>query len=90
MQRLGLFTVETVDRFAANKECLEFTEGCLLDNFIFWDKESRQYFMCLAHYENVWSSCYEVFVDDGDGHELFNAWHGLMNLYEEINQRSKR
>ena len=45
MQNLGLFSQSAVGQMAAGNEYIEHSEGCLLDNFIFWDSQTQQYFL---------------------------------------------
>lgn len=35
MEKLGLFSLSAVEQMAAGNEYIEYSEGCLLDNFIF-------------------------------------------------------
>lgn len=37
MQNLGLFSQAAVDEMTAGNEYIEYSEGTLLDNFIFWE-----------------------------------------------------
>ena len=40
MQNLGLFSQAAVDEMTAGNEYIEYSEGTLLDNFIFWDNNT--------------------------------------------------
>ncbi len=37
MQNLGLFSAKAVNQMVDGNEYIEYSEGCLLDNFIFWN-----------------------------------------------------
>ncbi|GFI24423.1 hypothetical protein IMSAGC011_03220 [Lachnospiraceae bacterium] len=63
MQSLGLFSQSAVEQVAVGNEYIEYLEGCLLDNFIFWNSRTQQYFLCLVHFLTTWTDCYEVFVE---------------------------
>ena len=78
MQNLGLFSQSAVDQMATGNEYIEYSQGCLLDNFIFWNSQTQQYIMCLVHALTTWTACYEVFVEDGNGAEIFDMWDRLM------------
>ena len=78
MQNLGLFLQSEVDQMAAGNEYIESSEGCLLDNFIFWNSQTQQYFLCIVHFLTTWTSCYEVFTEGGNGTEIFDMWDKMM------------
>ncbi len=78
MQNLGLFSQSAVDQMVAGNECMEYSEGCLLDNFIFWNSQTQQYCLCLVHFLTTWTACYEVFAEGGSGMEIFDMWDRLM------------
>lgn len=78
IQNLGLFSAKAVDQMAAGNEYIEYSEGCLLDNFIFWNSQTQQYFLCLVHFLTTWTACYEVFTESGNGTEIFDMWDGIM------------
>lgn len=78
MENLGLFSQSAVEHVLADNEYIEYSEGCLLDNFIFWNSQTQQYFLCLAHFMTTWTACYEVFAEGGNGAEIFGMWDRLM------------
>lgn len=78
MQNLGLYSQSAVDQMAVGNEYIEYSEGCLLDNFIFWDGKTKQYFLCLVHALTTWTACYEVFSEGGNGTEIFDMWDRLV------------
>lgn len=78
MQNLGLFSAKAVDQMAAENEYIEYSEGCLLDNFIFWNSQTQQYLLCLVHFLTTWTACYEVFAEGGNGTEIFDMWDKMM------------
>lgn len=78
MQNLGSFSAEAVEKMAADNEYIEYSEDCLLDNFIFWDSNTEKYFLCIVHALTTWTACYEVFTEDGDGSAIFDMWDKLM------------
>lgn len=77
VEHLGLFSQSEIERMAVGNEYIEYSEGCLLDNFIFWDSQTQQYFLCLVHFLTTWTACYEVFAEDGNGAEIFGMWNKL-------------
>lgn len=89
MENLGLFSQTMIDEIVVGNEYIEFSEGCLLDNFIFWDSRTQQYFLCIEHALNEWSSCYEVFVEGGEGIEIFNRWNKLMDNKEAYRKKEE-
>lgn len=78
MEKLGLYSQSEVDQMAAGSEYIEYSEGCLLDNFIFWDSQTQRYFLCVEYALNEWSSCYQVFTEGKNGTEIFDMWYKLM------------
>lgn len=78
MQNLGLFSAKAVNQMATGNEYIEYSEGCLLDNFIFWDSQTQQYFLCLVHFLTTWTACYEVFTEGENGAEIFDMWDKMM------------
>lgn len=78
MQSLGLFSQSAVDQMSAGNEYIEYSEGCLLDNFIFWNSQAQQYFLCLVYFLTTWTACYEVFAEGGNSTEIFDMWNRLM------------
>lgn len=78
MQNLGLFSAKAVNQMAFGNEYVEYSEGCLLDNFIFWNSQTQQYFLCLVHTLTTWTACYEVFTEGRNGTEIFNMWDSLV------------
>lgn len=78
MKNLGLFSQAAVNEMVDNNEYIEYSEGTLLDDFIFWDSQTQQYFLCLAHFLTTWTACYEVYSEDESGTEIFDMWDRLM------------
>lgn len=74
MQNLGLYSQSEVNQMTDGNEYIEYLDGCLLDDFIFWHSQTQKYIMCLEYVLNEWSSCYEVFAEGGNGTEIFNMW----------------
>lgn len=77
MQELGLFTASAVEKFFGENDCIDYLEGVLLDNLIFYHSGLKKYFLCVEHALNTWQSCYKVFSEDGNGSEIFNMWDKL-------------
>ncbi len=78
MEKLGLFSLSAVEQMAAGNEYIEYSEGCLLDNFIFWDNKTEKYFLCLAHFLTTWTACYEVYAEGGNRSFIFDMWDKLI------------
>ena len=78
IQNLGLFSAKAVYQMVAGNEYIEYSESCLLYNFIFWDSQTQQYFLCLVHSLTTWTACYEVFAEGGNGTEIFDMWDKMM------------
>lgn len=78
MEELGLYTKSAVRELMEYNDCIEYTEGCLLDNFIFYNSRLQKYFLCIEHALNTWSSCYKVFSEDENGSAIFDMWDKLV------------
>ena len=76
MKRLGLYTEEGVQELNSNKdiEIIDCSEGCLLDNLLFYNDKTKEFFLCLEHYQNEYSSCYEVYCSS-DREKVFQKWN---------------
>lgn len=77
MKKLGLFSPNAVKQMQGGNECIEYADGVLLDNFIFYNSATNQYYLCLERPTTTWTSCYEVFIEDGSGAEIFDMWERL-------------
>lgn len=76
MREMGLFTADIIKEFEQkNIECVECTEGTLLDNLLFYDSELEIYYMCVEYAKNEWASCYKIYV--GRCIEIYNEWDKL-------------
>lgn len=77
MKNLGLFSAKAVEQMQGENECIEYAAGVLLDNFIFYDNETQQYYLCMEHATTTYTSCYRVYVEDGNGAGIFEKWEQL-------------
>lgn len=84
MENLGLFSSSEISQIVGINEYIDYLEGNLLDNFIFYNNQTRQYMLCLEHILNEWSSCYEVFAQDGNGIEIFTMWDRFVEDFQYI------
>lgn len=78
MEDLGLLSEKEVLKIMEYNDCIEYIEGTLLDNFIFYNRRLEKYFLCVEHALNEWSSCYRVYSEDGNGTSIFDKWDKLM------------
>ena len=78
MEDLGLLSEKEVLKIMEYNDCIEYIEGTLLDNFIFYNNRLEKYFLCKEHVLNEWSSCYQVFAEGGNGLEIFDMWYKMM------------
>ena len=79
MEELGLYSQSAINELMEDDDCcIEYAEGTLLDNFIFYNSRLEKYFLCIEHALNTWSSCYKIFSEEGNGSAIFSKWNELM------------
>ena len=74
MQELGLYTASAVENFFGENDCIDYLEGCLIDNLLYYHPKTGKYYLCKEHALNAWQSCYKVFSEGGNGLEIFEMW----------------
>lgn len=86
MEYKGLFYSATVENFQKENNTLfiEMIEGVLIDNILFYNPKYDMYYMCKEHFQNEWTSCYEVYC--GREKEIYNEWEELKEHLEELKE----
>lgn len=84
MKKLGLYCNSAIDELNSREEIelIDCIEGCLLDSLLFYDCKTEKYYMCLEHYQNSWSSCYEVYY--GTEEEIYQKWDKIREELEAV------
>lgn len=65
----------------ADDGCLEFVEGCLLDNMIVQTK--RGYAAIYESYQNSNSSVYRIEFQPGDAPDVWDRWENFRDMMEQ-------
>ena len=73
MKDLGLYTSKQFDEFHGQNDIIDIIEGCLLDNFLYYDEDNRQYVIALEHATTTWTSCLHLYI--GEEAEIFEMWN---------------
>ena len=81
MTDLGLYTPIQFDEFLGHNDIIDIIEGCLLDNFLYYDEDQRQYVIALEHAITTWTSCLHLYI--GDEAEIFDKWNHFREKYGE-------
>lgn len=75
MTDLGLYTSKEFDDFHGQNDIIDIIEGCLLDNFLYYDEDEKQYIIALEHATTTWTSCLHLYI--GDEAEIFEMWNNF-------------
>lgn len=87
-QRMTKFRLYDLDKWAAqnNAECIDFVEGCLLDNMVYSCKRGTAFIFEEA--ANEWTSMYMVYFfpykEQENNKEYDQAWERWNSLVNEI------
>lgn len=75
MTDLGLYTSKEFDDFHGQNDIIDIIEGCLLDNFLYYDEDEKQYVIAIEETRTTWSSCLHLYM--GKEAEIFEMWNNF-------------
>ena len=87
MERYGGYhyddVMQLIEENGGMDTLLEFAEGTLLDNYLWFDVTEGQYVCAIERALNSWTSGYWVYF--GTESEIYRVWDKLLDDIDEVN-----